>query len=271
MALGQTTTLDIRTPDGVHFSLPLAGPVTRALAWMIDCVVLVGLNWVVSLLMLPLLALSFSWAIAAQVLTLFIITTFYGVILEWLWRGQTVGKRVLKLRVMDERGLGLRPSQIVVRNLLRAVDSLPIFYVVGGAAMVLTRHCQRLGDLAAGTVVVRTPLLREPRLELLLAGQYNSFRDHPLIEARLRQRVSPDEARLVLTALVRRDELDPARRIEIYREIADHLRTLAPFPPEVTATLTDEQYLRNTAGTIFHRVRKEPAQAPSRQSAGVSP
>jgi hypothetical protein len=217
-----------------------------------------------------LFSLSFSWAVAVQVLTLFIITTFYGIVLEWWWRGQTVGKRVLKLRVMDERGLGLRPSQIVVRNILRAVDSLPLFYVVGGVAMVFTRHCQRLGDLAAGTVVVRTPVLREPRLEALLAGQYNSFRDHPLVEARLRQRVSPEEAQLVLSALIRRDELDPPRRIAVYREIADHLRSLAPFPAEVTATLTDEQFLRNAAETIFRRVKRESAPEPSKHGTTVT-
>jgi uncharacterized RDD family membrane protein YckC len=271
MALGQTTTLDIRTPEGVHFSLPLAGPVGRTLAWLIDFAVLTGLTWITSLVLMPLLVLSASWALTAQLLMQFIITTFYGVVLEWWWRGQTVGKRVLKLRVMDERGLGLRPSQVIVRNILRAIDSLPIFYVVGGATMVFTRHCQRLGDLAAGTVVVRTPVLREPRLDAVLAGRYNSFRDHPLIEARLRQRVSPEEAQLVLSALIRRDELDPTRRLEVYREIAGHLRTLAPFPPEVTSTLTDEQFLRNAADTIFRKVKMESAHVRAARVAGATP
>ena len=76
---------------------------------------------------------------------------------EWYWRGQTVGKRVLKLRVMDEQALRLEFSQIVVRNLLRFVDFLPGLYLVGGTACVLSRRFQRLGDLAANTIVVRNP------------------------------------------------------------------------------------------------------------------
>jgi uncharacterized RDD family membrane protein YckC len=256
MALGQTTTLDIFTPEGVRFSLPLAGPISRGLAWFIDFAVLAGLSWVASLLILPFFAVSIAWGMALQVIVFFLVTTFYGVILEWWWRGQTVGKRVLRLRVMDERGLGLRFGQIVLRNLLRAVDSLPLFYAVGGTAMVLTRHCQRLGDIAAGTIVVRTPSLREPRLEGLLAGRYNSFRDHPLIEARLRQRTSPEAAQLALSALLRRDEIDPARRVELFRELADHFRSLAEFPPEVTIALTDEQYVRNVVEALFRKVKR---------------
>jgi uncharacterized RDD family membrane protein YckC len=256
MALGQTTTLDIFTPEGVRFSLPLAGPVSRGLAWFIDFLVLAGLSSASSLLILPLLALSPSWGLALQVVVFFLVTTFYGVLLEWWWRGQTIGKRVLRLRVMDERGLGLRFGQIVVRNLMRAVDALPLFYAVGGGAMVLTRHCQRLGDLAAGTVVVRSTSLRQPRLEGLLAGRYNSFRDHPLIEARLRQRTSPNAAQLALSALLRRDELEPANRLVVFRELADHFRSLAEFPPEVATALSDEQYLRNVVETLFRKIAK---------------
>ncbi|MGI8605069.1 MAG: RDD family protein [Verrucomicrobiales bacterium] len=256
MALGQTTTLDIVTPEGVRFALPLAGPVTRSLAWFIDFLVIVLLDWVASLVMLPLVAVSVAWGAAFQVLVFFLITSLYGVGLEWCWRGQTVGKRVLKLRVMDERGLGLSLAQVVVRNILRAVDSLPLFYVVGGAAMVLTRHCQRLGDLAAGTVVVRTPTFREPRIEGLLAGQYNSFHDHPLTEAQLRQRASPAEAQLVLSALLRRDELTPENRLKVFRELASHFRALAVFPPAVTTPLGDEQYLRNVADSLFRKREK---------------
>lgn len=253
MGLGDTTTLEIATPEGVRFSLPLAGPPSRALAWFIDFVVLLGVNWTAGLLVLPLDALSEGWAMAVRILFFFGSTTGYGVVLEWAWNGQTLGKRALRLRVVDEHGLHLTLSQAVVRNLLRAVDSLPLFYAVGGAAMVLTRRCQRLGDVAAGTVVVRTPPARRPQTESLLGGRINSFRDHPLQEARLRQQTSPEEARLVLSSLLRRDELTPACRLRVYRELADHFRAKAEFPVEVTATLSDEQYLRNVADSLFRR------------------
>jgi len=248
-----TTTLDIRTPEGVVFALPLAGPATRAAAVGIDMVVVMIGAWLVSMLSLLLAVVSPEWAAALPALIFFVVQMFYGMALEWLWRGQTVGKRVMRLRVVDDRGLTLRPSQVVVRNVLRLVDSLPVFYLVGGVSMVFTRHCQRLGDLAAGTVVVRQVPVREPRLEGVLAGQYNSFREHPLIEARLRQRATPELAGLALGALLRRDELEPSARLRVFSRITDHFRSLAVFPSETTAGLTDEQYLRNVVETVFRK------------------
>lgn len=253
MALGDTTRLEIRTPEGVVFSLPLAGPVARGAAWLIDIVVILGLWWGASLLLALIALASPAWMMAAQTLAFFVIKIGYGMTLEWWWRGQTIGKKVLRLRVADDRGLGLRPSQIVVRNLLRVVDFLPVFYLVGGTAMVLTRHCQRLGDLAAGTVVLRTPPALEPSLEGLLAGPFNSFREHPLLEARLRQKTSPEEARLALSALLRRDDLEPARRVRLFGELAAHFRGLVEFPEATTLGLTEEQYLRNVVDTLFRR------------------
>jgi uncharacterized RDD family membrane protein YckC len=248
-----TTTLDIRTPEGVVFSLPLAGPVTRATAMAIDFAVVSLVTWLLSTLAVLVALVSPGWAIALPALLFFVVQVLYGMVLEGFWRGQTLGKRVMGLRVMDDRGLSLRPGQVVVRNLLRLFDSLPIFYPVGGVSMVLTRHCQRLGDLAAGTVVVRPATVREPRLEGVLAGQYNSFRQHPLIEARLRQQTTPELAGLALSALLRRDELEPAARLRVYAQMADHFRSQVAFPTETIVGLTDEQYLRNVVETVFRK------------------
>jgi uncharacterized RDD family membrane protein YckC len=251
--LGQTATLEIRTPEGVVFALPLAGPVTRSLALMIDLLLVVMITWVVSVALVLWVLVSPEWALALQALAFFTVQTLYAMVFEWWWRGQTVGKRVMGLRVVDDRGLGLRPGQVVVRNLLRAVDSLPVCYLVGGVAVVLSRHCQRLGDLAAGTVVIRSQPVRSVRIEALLAGQFNSFRQFPLIEARLRQKASAEEAGLALSALLRRDEIEPERRLRVFRELASHYRELAPFPLEATDGLTDEQYLRNVVETLFRK------------------
>ena len=154
---------------------------------------------------------------------------------------------------MDAQGLRLKPSQIVVRNLLRFVDSLPLMYAVGGASCFLSRRCQRLGDFAANTIVIRNPELPAPDLAQVLAGKYNSFRDYPVLSARLRQRISPQEAAIALQALIRRDELDPAARVELFESIAAHAKRIAEFPPEVTEGLTDEQYVRNVVDIAFRR------------------
>ncbi|MCX7823963.1 MAG: RDD family protein, partial [Verrucomicrobiae bacterium] len=79
----------------------------------------------------------------------------------------------------------------------------------------LSPRAQRLGDLAANTIVTRHPALAEPDVDQLMAGKFNSFRDHPHLAARLRQRVSPGEAAIALQALLRRDEFEPAARVEL--------------------------------------------------------
>src|SRR6202012_1055647 len=106
------------------------------------------------------------------------------------------------------------------------------------------RKSQRLGDLAGSTVVVYNPKPIEPDLDQLLSGKFNSLRQHPHLEARLRQRVSADEARLALRALVRRDELEPLAQVTLFSELADHFKSLVPFPPETIEAMPDEQYVR---------------------------
>src|SRR5260221_284444 len=168
-------------------------------------------------------------ATALHLLAYVALSIGYGTLTEWLWRGQTIGKRLLRLRVIDEQGLRLQFSQILIRNLLRAVDMLPGLYLVGGMAMLLSRRAQRLGDYAANTVVVRSERVLEPDLDQLLSGKFNSLREQAVLAARLRQRVTPVEASLAMSALVRRDDLDAAPRVDLFRAIASHLRSIVPF------------------------------------------
>jgi hypothetical protein len=162
-----------------------------------------------------------------------------------------VGKRLLRLRVVDANGLRLQFSQVVLRNLLRFLDALPACYLVGGVTSLLNARAQRLGDLVAGTIVVRNPKTPEPDLDQLLAGKYNSLRDYPHLEARLRQRVSPGEARLALQSLLRRDRLESRARLELFEELAAHFRALVVFPPEAYEGITAEQYVRNVVDVLF--------------------
>jgi len=194
----------------------------------------------------------------------FIVSIGYGMAAEWYWRGQTVGKRLLRLRVMDAQGLRLQFSQIVIRNLLRFVDMLPAFYLVGGIACLVSRRAQRLGDLAANTIVVRNPRITKPDLDQLLAGKYNSLRDYPHLEARLRQRISPAEASIAMQALLRRDRLEPQARVELFEGIAAYFRSKVEFPPEATDGITDEQYVRNVLDVLY-RTRTGPQRQRTRE------
>jgi hypothetical protein len=136
------------------------------------------------------------------------------------------------------------------------VDALPAFYFVGGVACWLNSKCQRLGDLAANTVVIRSPRVAEPDLDQLLAGKYNSLRQYPHLAARLRQRVSAAEADVALQALLRREEFDPVARVELFGDLAAHFRTKVEFPAEATDGVADEQYLRNVVDVLY-RTRGE--------------
>jgi uncharacterized RDD family membrane protein YckC len=246
--------LTIATPEGITFDLPLAGPVSRCLAWLVDAgCIMVAVQTVTALAsVLGILHADLSRAVTT--LLFFGVSIGYAIVLEWYWHGQTVGKRVMGLRVMDLRGLQLHPSQIVIRNLLRFIDSLPLLYMIGGVVCLINRHGQRLGDLAANTIVIQESRLVQPDLDLILERKrYNSFRNFPHLTARLRQQVLPEEAGLALQALMRRNMFAPEARVDLFGEIAAHFRTKVSFPAEVSEGLSDEQYVHNVVDVLFRR------------------
>ncbi len=247
--------LRIRTPEGVIFAQTLAGPVVRFAAWVVDLAAIGALMSLVGLIIGLLGLLSVDIAMAVYAVLYFLISIGYGLAFEWFWRGQTVGKKLFRLRVVDAEGLKLQSHQIVVRNLLRFVDSLPVFYVVGGISCWATRKFQRLGDIAANTIVVRSPKIAEPDIEQLVAGRFNSLRQYPHLEARLRQQVEPSEASLALQALLRRDDFEPAARVELFSELAAHFRKKVAFPAEATDGISDEQYVRNVVDALYRKQR----------------
>jgi uncharacterized RDD family membrane protein YckC len=251
------STLTIQTPEGVAFALELANPMTRFLAWVVDfaCVSALISSLGVALRLLDVISADVSRAL--MILCFFAAQIGYGFFCEWFWRGQTVGKRLLRLRVVDADGLRLQFSQVVIRNLLRFVDMLPLCYLVGGIATLTNRRNQRLGDVAANTVVIRIPRVEQPDLEQVMAGKFNSLRAHPHLEARLRQKISPVEASLALQAILRRDEFEPRGRAQLFARLGEHFRSLVEFPPEAVEHITDEQHLRNIIDTMFRRRRTE--------------
>jgi uncharacterized RDD family membrane protein YckC len=243
----------IRTPEGIEFALPLAGPTARFLACTVDFLCIAAAGSLLSIVLRALFVFNADVAEALVAILYFGLSIVYGLVLEWAWRGQTVGKRLLGLRVMDEEGRRLQPAQIVMRNLLRSVDVLPACYLVGGAGMLLSRRRQRLGDLAAGTIVVRAPRPFAPDLTALAGDKYNSLRGRPRLEARLRQRITPVEAGLAARALVRRDALDASSRVALYRRLASRFIAAGEIEPALTESLPDEQLVRNVLAVVLSR------------------
>jgi len=243
--------LQVRTPEGVAFSFRLASPVLRLGALLVDfCAVLAA--WSMVSVIIRLLGLvSPDLARAANIIGYFILSQGYRIIAEWLWRGQTLGKKMLQLRVVDERGLRLTFSQIVLRNLLRFVDTLPLAYAVGGVAALLSPRGQRLGDLAAGTLVVWEPPEPQPNFAVFRSDKYNSLRAHAAVVARLRQAVGHAEARVAWQALARGDKIEEQFRVALFAELAAHFKSLTSIPADATEGFSDEQFVRNVVDVLY--------------------
>jgi len=245
------STLRVETPEGVVFAFSLASPLTRALAYAIDLAAIAVLTTALANTVRIFAIVGADWAGALSILFTFLVSMAYGILLEWRWRGQTLGKRVMQLRVIDAGGLRLEFAQVVVRNLLRAVDMLPALYLVGGCVALATRKCQRLGDLGAGTIVVREPAVQAVDLEQIAPAKYNSLLAYPHLAARLRNRVSAEVAGLVVKALSLRDSYEPSARVALFGELANYLRSLVPFPEETVEGITDEQYIRGVICALY--------------------
>ena len=140
----------IETPEGVVLELRPAGPVVRALAWAIDMAIRFGVYMGLGML-LPLLG---GAGLGLWLILMFLLEWFYPVVFEVKAHGQTVGKMALGIRVLCDDGTPIGWSQSTVRNFLRFADFLPVMYGAGLVSMLLQRDFKRLGDLAAGTLVV---------------------------------------------------------------------------------------------------------------------
>ena len=140
----------IATPEGVELTLNIAGVVARARAWAIDALIRV----VFYITLASALAAFGRFGSGLFLLVLFLLEWAYPVLFEVYWRGATPGKRACHLCVLHDDGTPIGWRASVTRNTLRAVDFLPFFYGFGLIACLLNRDFKRLGDLAAGTVVV---------------------------------------------------------------------------------------------------------------------
>ncbi|MCL7715812.1 RDD family protein [Stenotrophomonas mori] len=144
---------EVITPEGVPLQLPAAGPVPRALAWLIDLAVRFG----VLVLMSPLLMALGGLGQGLYLGLMFLLFWGYPIVLE-VWFGRTLGKRALGLRVVARDGAPLGWMPAIVRNLLRTVDMLPFGYALGLLTCLGDAHGRRLGDLVAGSLVVHVPV-----------------------------------------------------------------------------------------------------------------
>lgn len=144
------TIYTIDTPEGVELQVKVAGPVVRALAWTIDF----GIRILIYIALANILPIFGDLGIGLFLIAFFLLEWFYPVVFEMYYDGATPGKRTMGIKALHDNAQPMTWSGSFIRNLLRPVDFLPIFYGVGLGAMLFNQEFKRLGDLAASTIVV---------------------------------------------------------------------------------------------------------------------
>lgn len=193
------------TPEGVVLAIRPAGPVARGLAWALDALI----RYVALFVLLFLLSLLGHSGIGLFLLAFFLLEWFYPVIFEAI-QGATPGKKALGLTVVHDDGTPVNWSGALVRNLLRTVDVLPGCYGFGLISMLIHPRFKRIGDLAAGTLVVYAP---KPQRRHRLPDAEPIWPEFSL---------TVDEQRAIIDFAERSGELSRGRQ----QELAAYLSTL---------------------------------------------
>jgi uncharacterized RDD family membrane protein YckC len=229
-------TLIIETPERVPLAFALASIGNRFLAVAIDHFIQYFSIYLVMWLFLSISGLGDTveregaygllqempkWTIALMIILLFLIFAGYFIFFEWLWNGQTPGKRLLKLRVIREDGRPITLWEAMARNLLRIFDTFPGFilpiYSIGLITIFMSRRDQRVGDVFAGTVVIRERSDEAPKFTEVFSTRITDaalrrVQRQTFFTADLRS-VTEAEIEVVETFLRRRDDLTERQRL----------------------------------------------------------
>ena len=239
--------LRVRTPESIAFSYELAGLGSRFLAVAVDVsiqiVVLLTLFWGLTLAA-PVRSpaprqtthLSESLAVALIIAIVFLVFFGYFIAFETLWNGQTPGKKLLGLRVVRDGGYPIDFPASAIRNLVRVGEFAVGFYAISAVAAVLSAESKRLGDMAAGTIVVRDA--KSANLETILARSR--------LQSAVPAAITQEEHALVDRFVARRSGMHPAMRSQIAAQLAQRVR---PRVPADLQRLDDEGLLERISAS----------------------
>lgn len=237
--------LTITTPEHVPIRLEPAGLGSRFLAILIDATIVTAIASTIFVLVSTFLPRGVALAI-------FVTVNFF---LTWAWhlwfetrkQGRTPGKRALKIRVIDARGLPVSLHQSLVRNITRALDFIPAFYGVGAIAVMASRSHRRLGDIIADTLVVRDAQPLAYRGQLAAERRHNSLRN-PRVLRLARHRISLEEREFLLTLCLRADRMSAEARYDLMEDVAKLYRTKLGIEEE---TMSGENLVRDLTAILF--------------------
>ena len=225
-------TVDVETPELVVLTYSIAGIGSRAMAAITDLLLVAGAFVVLGLIFFAVVAaggfagfdLGGSWGIALLIIVQFALLWGYYVLFEGLMDGQTPGKRLHRIRVVREGGYSVTFGASAVRNLIRVIDMQPLFfYLVGMISVLATKRGRRLGDLVAGTIVVREDARRSA--PVAPSATASAGQEHA---STLQTQLSEDEY-VVLSRFVERwSTLDGLKRAALAQQLATRLAGALP-------------------------------------------
>lgn len=246
----------ILTPEHVPIHLSPAGLGSRFLALLADAVLTLGA--VIAAGQIASAGLPRGAAAAAGAAAAFVLTWGYHVYFETRREGRSPGKRLAGLRVVDGRGLPLTLQQSMVRNVVRALDFLPLLYGIGGAVCLLDRHGRRLGDIAADTLVIRERAPLAWTVRIAPARRFNSLRT-PAVLRRIRRRIGLEEREFLLTLCLRSARMDPRARFDLMEEVGRHYRAKLEIEDPL---LSGENLVRDLTALLHEERGAAPAGRP---------
>jgi uncharacterized RDD family membrane protein YckC len=237
--------LTIVTPEYVHIRLEPAGAGSRFLAILIDSTIVTGIS--TSIFGLLLKVLPRGIAAALYVTLTFLLTWGWHLYFETRRQGRTPGKRALRIRVIDARGLPVSLYQSLVRNITRVLDFAPAFYGVGAIAMMSSQSRRRLGDIIADTLVVRDTQPLAYRGTLAAERRHNSLRT-PRVLRLARHRITLEERELLLSLCMRADRMTPEARYDVMEAVANAYREKLGVERD---QLSGENFIRDLTAVLF--------------------
>jgi len=243
-------TFDIQTPENVAFGYQVAGIGSRFLASLLDTVLIVLLQVAILIVMALIIRAvdqtAFSeqisgWAYAVFAMVAAIFYWGYYIFFEMLWNGQSPGKRWVGLRVIRADGTPITLSESLIRNIARLVDFLPAAYGIGIITMFIDQQSRRLGDLAAGTLVVQdqAPITMQD-LAVKRAVHLRPWANLPLNGFPI-ERLTNNDLNLIEDFLLRRDQLTHRESLAI--QILNTLHQRLGLPPPALSKLEAEDRL----------------------------
>ena len=245
--MSQIQDLEILTPEHVRIRLSPAGLGNRFVALLVDLVLTISISVCLNGLLGIVLPSAVSGGLGLTIY--FVISWGYHLYFETRRQGRSPGKTIMKLRVVDGRGLPITLQQSFVRNIVRVLDSAPLMYALGGLSCMLDRHNRRLGDIAADTLVVKETQPADYSAQLAQARHFNSLRT-ARVRRMIKHRIGLAEREFLLKLCLRSGAINDKARYDLMEEVGNYYRKKLEIDD---SHLSGENLVRDLTSLLFDK------------------